>query len=380
MPALDWMRGLVMALMMTDHASMAFNANRASIESVHFDSQPRPELLDFLYRWLSHLCAPTFVFLAGAALAISIQRKVARGDTARVIDCDLLIRGLIICSVEVVVISWLFDFLLLQVMYAIGVSMIAMIALRRMPTGLLLSLSVGVIVGQELVFRPHSMFPMDPVSASAVSNALLVSGARIPLSSELFGKWGEVFIAYPVLPWSAIMTLGWCFGRALICWEGDVDRDRKAARLLLACGGVGIAVFLVTRGLNDFGNLSLLRRDGSLLEWLRASKYPPSLSFIALELGLSAILLAGFYRLQGALGGRATRNGPLLVFGQTAFFFYVVHMPALHLAAAALGMHKSGGLLEATVASAIGLIALYPACRLYRSYKRAHPESLLRYL
>lgn len=380
MPALDWMRGLVMVLMVTDHASMAFNAHRAGLESVHFDHFERPELFDFLCRWLSHLCAPTFVFLAGVSLAISIQRKVARGAAAKSIDRDLLVRGLVICSVEVVVISWMYDFLLLQVMYAIGISMIAMILLRRLPTGVLFGLGVLMLAGYELVFQGHSMFPMEPVSVGAIANALLVSGARFPAPWAPLDTWDPVVAVYPLLPWLAMLIVGWCFGRRLVAWENSGDRDRRAVRLLLACGLGGLAVFVLVRGLNGYGNLDLLRLDGSLLEWLRASKYPPSLSFAALELGLMSLLLAGFFRIQSLRGGNYRANGPLLVFGQTAFFFYVVHMPALHLAARLLGMFEQGGLLEAAVASVCMLLVLYPICRAYRNFKRSHPQSVFRYL
>jgi len=116
----------------------------------------------------------------------------------------------------------------------------------------------------------------------------------------------------------------------------------------------------------------------SQVEWLRASKYSPPLSYVALELGCMALLLALFFWLQSIPRLDERRNAPLLVFGQTAFFFYFVHMPLLEVAARALGMHKEAGLLTASVASVVGLAVMYPLCRWYRELKRVHPTSILR--
>jgi len=140
LPALDWMRGIVMILMASDHASGAFNAGRLVTDSVLlYNPQQQLGSLQFFYRSISHLCAPTFLFLAGTALALSIESKIRRGVLSLTIDRDLLFRGLIIVSVDLFVLNWLWvpEFFLLQVMYAIGLAMILMILFRRLPTLLL---------------------------------------------------------------------------------------------------------------------------------------------------------------------------------------------------------------------------------------------------
>ena len=106
LPALDWLRGLVMILMASDHASGAFNAARPVTDSVYlYDPQQQLGAIEFIYRWLSHLCAPTFLFLAGTALALSIERKKKRGISASTIDRELLIRGLLIFGVDLIILN-----------------------------------------------------------------------------------------------------------------------------------------------------------------------------------------------------------------------------------------------------------------------------------
>jgi len=144
-------------------------------------------------------------------------------------------------------------------------------------------------------------------------------------------------------------------------------------------GLMGLGIFALVRGLNAYGNMRLLRDDLSFLQWLHVSKYPPSLSFIALELGIMAIILAGLFRLQLARHGRVRLNNPVLVFGQTAFFFYITHIVVLEVAARSLGLHKTEGLVVAVIACLLSLVVLYPLCRWYRGVKAARPESWLRY-
>ena len=126
--------------------------------------------------------------------------------------------------------------------------------------------------------------------------------------------------------------------------------------------------------------MRLLRLDPSWIQWLHVSKYPPGITFIALELGLMSLVLAGLFRVQDNRCGRVKRGNPILVFGQTALFFYVVHIFILEVAGRILGMYQQCGLLESTVATAILLVVMYPLCLLYRSYKANHPNNWTRYV
>ena len=137
-------------------------------------------------------------------------------------------------------------------------------------------------------------------------------------------------------------------------------------------------MFVVVRWLQGYGDMWLPRTDNSWQQWLHVSKYPPSLSYASLELGLLWLCLAGLMRLEPAIGVR--RNGVFLVFGQTAMFFYLVHRLALEVPATYFGLRGVGDLSTTYVTAAVLLVAIYPACRWYRTFKAAHPTSVLKYI
>jgi uncharacterized membrane protein len=362
--AIDWMRGIVMVLMVVDHASMAFNGEHLSQDSALYADAGSMALptLPFVTRWLTHLCAPTFVFLAGTALAISIERKVARGADGWGIDKAILTRGALIALLDPTIISlgsgrWTF-----QVLFAIGVSMMLMAPLRRLPTWALLALGCGWIGLGEFPTDwmwdpPASPDPWQAFTAAVFANSQMV-------------------IKYPVLPWLAMMMLGWVFGRYLTTYRPGCGRPSPVT-LMLIVGTSCLGMFLLVRGLNAYGNMFLLRADDSWQQWLHVSKYPPSLSFTVLELGLFCLCLGGLMALEPRIGVR--ENGPLLVFGQTAMFFYLVHRLVLEVPATWLGLRGAVGLTEIYAGSVVLLLALYPACLWYRRLKATHPQSFLKW-
>ena len=370
LPAVDRMRGIAMALMATDHASGAFNAGRPVNDSVLFPGWDDPLPTEFWLRWVSHLCAPAFLFLAGTSLALSIDRRLRRGVGQRAVDRDLVVRGLVILAVEVLFINlaWLPGGLLLQVLYAIGLSFVAMVLLRRLPSALLLGFAGLVWLLGEWT-RPLWFFrELEPRS---VADAFLLGGGGLRVELPGFG-W--IMVAYPVLPWLAVMVCGFVLGRRLAR-----DPERPPVRALAWTGAASLVLFVVLRSANGFGNLGLLRQDGSVLQWLHASKYPPSLAFLGLELGLVLLLLAALFDLDRRRGGVFSDREPLLVLGQTAFFFYVLHILVLELSARALGVHAAAGVAEALWASLAVLAICYPACLWFRAIKRRHPTGVLRY-
>jgi uncharacterized membrane protein len=362
--ALDWMRGLVMVLMTIDHASGSFNAGRLNSDGVSLwtvgSALPAAQ---FLTRWVTHLCAPTFVFLAGAALALSIHRRLEAGDSPRSLDGFHLRRGLFIALVDPLWMSWAFrepGLFVLQVMYALGVGMMCMVPLRRLGTRTLLGLGLVLLAANE-VFIGLLMTGLSP----SVPVALLVSGG--------FFAQGRFIIGYPLLPWLGMMCLGWVFGRRLL------QSREGVARLLALAGVAALGVFVLVRGLNGYGNVLLYREGSSLLQWLHVSKYPPSLSYAALELGLMALLLAGFWWVEERWG-QVKALAPLRVLGQTALFFYLLHVHLLEGAARLLGVKKQLGLGATYLATAVVLGVLYVACSWYRRYKAAHPRGWTRYV
>ncbi len=351
-----------MVLMTIDHASGAFNAGRLLTDATHM-YRPGTALdpAQFLTRWVTHLCAPTFLFLAGAALAVSLSRRSAAGEPARATDRHLLVRGLFILVLDPLWMSWMFlgpGHVLLQVLYAIGASLLCMIPLRRLPAGVLLALALGLFFGGEAL--------MDL--------GLWLCGGQpgLPLALLLTGgRFGPLIVGYPLLPWLSCMLLGWCFGRVFERW-----RDQGVlVRRLAGAGALGLCLFAVVRGLNGYGNALLLRDDGSLVQWLHVSKYPPSLSYAALELSLAAVALALLLGLRGASGRLLGTLGTL---GRTAFFYYLLHAHVLVLGAVGLGLHKASGLLATYLATGAAILLLLPLCRRYDAYKRAHPTGWTR--
>lgn len=386
LPAIDWMRGIVMILMATDHASGAYNSGRLLTDSalMYAAGMPLPPL-QFFHRWLSHLCAPTFLFLAGTALALSIEKKVGRGESAGSIDRDMFVRGLIILSVDLFFINlfWFPDAILLQVMYAIGVAMILMIPLRRLPSAALLAIGVVILFAAEWFLPDGLVVSNEPGSVLA---ALTLGAGMFDTNLEAFGPWAALgipdqFVAgYPVLPWLAMMVFGWVFGRWLLARREADDGEVQSTRLLAWTGIGALGVYAVIRGFNTFGNQQLYRLDGSWIQWLHVSKYPPSVAFTALELGLMCLILAGLFVLQRRQGDNVNPDNPVLVFGQTAFFFYVVHIFFYEVTARLLGVHMQEGLLVSTIAMTVGLVVLYPVCRWYRGFKTKHSGTVLRYM
>ncbi len=361
---IDWMRGIAMVLMVIDHASMAFDGSHLSHDSAMYPDAATTALpgAEFLTRWLTHICAPTFVLLAGTSLALSVERRVARGVDAWEIDKFILVRGAIIALLDLTVISLGSGRWTLQVLLAIGLAMMCMAALRRLPSWALCSLALGWMLLGEI---PTGWVWQPP-------------GPSSPLAALLVATYGSdtMVIKYPLLPWLAIMVLGWVLGRHLLRYHSGLSRV-PGTTVLAVAGAAAIVLFLAVRYVGGYGDMFLHRADGSWQQWLHVSKYPPSLTYFTLELGLLGLGLAALRRLELRIGVR--ENGPLLVFGQTAMFFYLAHRLAFEIPATYFGLRGAGGLVTTYVVAAMMLVLLYPACRWYRTVKAEHPDSWLKY-
>jgi uncharacterized membrane protein len=357
---IDWLRGLVMVLMTVDHASGAFNGGRLFGDSTLFYRAGTPLPADqFFTRWMTHLCAPTFVFLAGFVLLLSVERRRSRGQSEGTITRFIVTRGLLIAALDPLWMVWVFGSPrqpVLQVLYAIGMSFVALAFLRQLPPLLLGAIGLVLCVVDE------------PLAASLANSGPAV-GAVLRLLL-VPGTVGPFLVGYPLIPWLAIMLLGWA--------AGDIARREPEhfRRWLVLAGLAALVVFVVVRDLNGFGNAGLLREDGSIVQWLHTSKYPPSLAYTSCELGLAWLLLAAF------------SSGPiprwpasvLTPLGQNAFFFYLLHVHLLEGAAELFGLHHKAGLGATYLSAAVAIAVLLPACRAYGRYKRAHPNSWAQYI
>ncbi|MEH2337562.1 DUF1624 domain-containing protein [Nostoc sp.] len=379
--SIDMLRGLVMVLMALDHL-------RDFLTNVRF----RPTDLTqtnvplFLTRWVTHLCAPTFIFLAGVAVYLYFGR---RPQSKQELSRYLIIRGLWLVFLELTVVhfGWLFDptysFLAAGVLWALGWSMVVLAALIRMPIPLIAALGILLIGGHNLFDNIHA---------------------------EQLGRWGwlwavlhepkmftpfphkNFFISYPLIPWIGVMATGYAFG--------TVFKLEKASRLqLLRRLGLGlIASFVVLRALNIYGDpypwavqTNFIR---TILSFINCNKYPPSLLYLLITLGLAMLLLYLFEKQKWRI------FKPLVVFDQVPLFFYIIHLWLIHLTAILLALPKYGlkAIIMPFIVSRlmpadygydlpiiyniwiIMIILLYPLCSWFRNYKTKYPNKWLKYL
>jgi uncharacterized membrane protein len=396
---IDMLRGLVVVIMALDHVRDYFHAGSASYSPLD-PAQTTPLL--YATRWITHLCAPTFVFLAG----VSAFLQAAKGKTGPALSGFLFTRGVWLVLLELTVLSfgWSFAFPyppFMQVIWAIGWSMIALSALVMLPRAAVLAIGLVIVCGHNL------LDPITPDQFGAWSNLwiFLHEGGPVFAGGQPIG-----LAAYPVLPWIGVMAVGYGAGPAFL--EPAQARDRK----LILIGLAMIALFLLLRGLNLYGNpiadnnvggpfggVSLwYDQDGGpgakIMAFFNVQKYPPSLMFILITLGVSMLLLVALRRLQGAPAK------VLLVFGAVPFFFYVAHIYVVHALAitanAALGRDVSpmfGFMMNVFtaperlaslgfslpwvyVAWILAVALLYPPCAYWAGLKQRRRDWWLSYL
>lgn len=373
--ALDQMRGIVMLLMTIDHASDLLNGQRF-VTDASWLWKPGSELPagQFMLRWLTHLCAPTFVFLAGVGIALSAKKRRARGESEAAISRSLALRGLFIAALDPLWMSPVMmegNGILFQVLFAIGLSMLLLAALRHIPARWLFAAALVFCVVSELCVNA-----LRSVDQSAWS-AMILNAGMFPMQ---LGPMTRFVIAYPLLPWLAIMLLG--FGSA--DWLAGDDRAGSVGRKILFAGIAALALFVIVRGLNGYGNMGLLRDDGAFLQWLHVSKYPPSLTYVLLELGCMAVLLSLLYWWNRSyqVQGRALPPplAALTTLGQAALFFYVLHIHVMAALTFALGVHREGAILASLMGAAVCVVLLSVPVARYQRYKSAHPNGWTRLL
>jgi uncharacterized membrane protein len=308
---IDMLRGLVIVLMVLDHVRDFFHRTAFTADPLALESGD-PAL--FMTRWVTHLCAPTFVFLAGVSIWLQRANGKSRADLTRF----LLTRGVWLILLELTLVAWGFNFgtgVFLQVIWAIGASMLAMAALVWLPRMALLALGVLIVAGHQL------LAPIDPPDLGAMAPAW---SATFEFGPGLGG-----FVAYPFVPWLGVMLMGYGLGELF----RKPDAERTRAILMLA--GAMLALFVVVRGLNGYGDPQPWTTQGdplwTALSFINLGKYPPSLDYVLVTLGVSLALMPLLERLKGPVAA------PLLTFGRTPLFTYVLHVFIAHGLALAVG-------------------------------------------
>jgi uncharacterized membrane protein len=321
--SLDILRGLVMVIMALDHIRDFFHVDAARFSP---EDLTQTTVILFFTRWITHFCAPVFVFLAGTSAYLALRRK----DPSTV-NRFLLTRGVWLVIVEMTLVhlaiffNLSYTYMLWQVIWAIGWSMIALSVLRRLPWGVLLAVSLAVIVGHNAL---DGLRPEQFGSFGWLWTILHAGPAFIQLA-----EGHTALVAYPLVPWFAVMSAGYCFGRVM-------DSGAERERLLLLIGATLTLGFFVLRGLNGYGDpvtwSSQSRPVMTFLSFLNTTKYPPSLDFLFMTLGPAVLALAALDKIS------VSARNPLLVFGRVPLFYYIVHWYVLHTVALVMAWARYG--------------------------------------
>ena len=376
--SVDALRGFVMLLMLVDHTRELFYYHMQVSDPMALPATP-PTL--FFTRLTAHLCAPVFVLLTGLAASLyADSRSEDAGGGKAAASSFLLTRGLFLVALEVTVVNfaWSFDptpaIVYLQVIWVIGLSMIALAALVHLPRIAVLVLGLAIVLGHNLL-DPIAFTPDQP---GYVAWSMLHDRGFIDLP---FGARART--SYPLLPWIGVIALGWSIGP---WFARHVDQAVRRRRLVMT-GAAALALFAVLRALNGYGEPLPWQAGATslatVMSILNLTKYPPSADFILLTLGIGILLLAAFERTS------ARFNRVLVVFGSAPLFFYILHLYLLHGANRVAGA-VIGGASEVLVGvpnvASIWLVAAavavpcWFACRWFGRFKRAHTGWWWRYL
>lgn len=370
--AIDALRGLVMLLMLVDHVREFFYLHAQVSDPVNLAATP-PDL--FLTRAASHLCAPVFLLLTGLSASLYGQKHGSRVATS----AFLIKRGLFLIVLEgtLVNLAWTLNplppILYLQVIWAIGLSMVALGLLLWLPRPVLIGVALAIMLGHNAL----DGLVLTPDQPGYALWAVLHQRGMIPL------PWGAARTSYPVLPWIGVIAAGYALGPL---YSPGADPTLRR-RCLVTLGLASLTAFLILRGLNGYGDPHPWQagKDGiaSALSFINLTKYPPSADFLLATLGPGLLLLALFERLPDR------RLRWLAVFGGAPLFFYLAHLWALRLVydgLTALDLAGPSGRIEAgapwqiwPIAAAFAL-ALYPACLWMVRLKRRSAWPGLSYL
>lgn len=384
--SIDLLRGIVMLIMAIDHVRDFFHITAMTADPLDLKTTT---LVLFFTRWITHFCAPIFVFLSGTSAFLASQRKSPKQT-----GLFLFKRGVWLILVEVVVITLgltfnpLYNIIILQVIWAIGSSMI-LLALFSFT-----NIRVIAVIGFILVFGHDILntmsLPKEGVLHSLVSLFITTSDKVIPLDKTHF-----IFDFYSVLPWTGIMFLGYAFGTV---YKSNPIPERRRKKIFL----LGLAVtlfFIVLRYTNVYGDPSpwSLQRNSlyTLLSFVNVSKYPPSLLYSCLTIGIALMLLSVVETAQN----RASRV--FQMYGRVPFFYYVLHFYIIHTLlvifffASGFGSkdiinpqapflfrptHFGYNLLVVYLIWFFVIIVLYKPCKWFDKYRRTHHQWWLSYL
>ena len=377
--SIDLLRGLIMIIMALDHTRDFFH--RDGLSGNPLDPATSYPILYFT-RWITHFCAPTFVFLSGLSAWLQGQRK-----TKQELGLFLIKRGLWLIVFDLTIMTFVltadihFDLFVLETLWSIGAGMAILGLLIRLPFKMILAIGLIVFFGHNLLdFAERTSMGNLPVWWK-----LLHQPGMIPLWSN-----HNLFIFYPFLSWAGLTLLGYCCGKLFT----DIEAQQRK-KILLVIGTTAILLFVVLRFLNIYGDPAPWSTQknsmATFFSFMNVQKYPPSLLFLCATIGPVLIFLA----LIKNTGGKTAKI--IAVYGRVPLFYFVVHFFILHVAqvvtyfsrghSIAEGMKGLPGLPFKFAMPGEGfslwivyiiwitiVIIMYPLCKWYDRYKINHKE------
>jgi uncharacterized membrane protein len=381
--SVDLLRGIIMILMALDHTRDYIGNVAASPTNLATTTSAL-----FITRWITHFCAPTFSLLTGVGAFLMLRTR-----TKREVSWFLLTRGVWLIVLELTVMRFIWQFnvdyhlTFVTVLWALGWSMIVLSAVIFLPTPAIATLAIAMIALHNLT---DGFQPPPTTGVGLLWTVLHRPGPLLMKPDHL------VFSGYPLVPWIAVMALGFALGE-IYTWRAD----RRRAFLLRA--GLGcVAAFVVIRGINIYGDLRPWAPQTTPLftffSFINANKTPPSLLYLLMTIGPALLALRWFD------GGSPRVLAPAVTIGRVPMFYYVAHVLVLHLIVVAEALARYGNIastlqsptpdkypftqppdwpasLPMVYASWIVVVLLlYPLCRWYSRFKATHSSRLLSYL
>jgi uncharacterized membrane protein len=374
--SIDLLKGLVMVIMALDHTRDYFHYSAFFFDATDPTQSTLPI---FFTRFITHFCAPAFSFLAGIS-AFMISKRKSQAE----LSSFLFKRGLWLVFVEIIIINfaWKFDVnfthIGLQTIWSLGISMIVLAGLIYLPKKVILAFSLVIIFGHNLLDSIH------------FDGSYLWSMLHEPKKFE-FAEGHTVVFAYSLLPWIAVMSLGYCFGSL---YESTFD-VQKRKRILNSLGVGSLAIFFILIAFNAYGDPVKWTNYGNtsqtVMSIFNISKYPPSLLYLLVTLGGTFLFLANSEKLKGKVVDF------FCVFGRVPFFYYILHIYLIHLIAVIaaeftgygwqvmVSMPKFITRVEALKGYGFNLITvyiiwiivialLYPFCKKFDYYKQSNKD------
>jgi uncharacterized membrane protein len=372
--SVDILRGIVMIIMALDHTRDFFSGSHGDPLDIGHASTAL-----FFTRWITHFCAPIFVFLSGTSAFLSMSSGKPKKETSLL----LLKRGiwLIILELTLVRVGWTFNFeyhhLFVQVIWAIGWSMICLSALVYLPLPAIATIALIIIFGHNLL----DGIPAAHFGPEAWLWDVLHIQTDIP-----YGNKNDFNVFYPIIPWPGVMAIGYCFGSFL------KKPEHLRNKYLYSTGIAAIVLFIVLRFINVYGDPHPWQvystTTNTVLSFIKCEKYPPSLLYLLMTIGPAITLMPLLEHMNNSAGKFFT------VYGRVPMFYYILHLYVLHgmailagfivqsyFPATSLALKNTGLPLQYVYLFwAIAIALLYYPCRWFMHIKATHKKWWLSYL